>query len=73
MLSNALKSSSPRVIVKLGYEHEITFFFRALIHYVIDNEEEAEGIYYEERVKYEKAILLDQVIATRKKRNGKRI
>lgn len=73
MLSNALKSSSHRVIAKLGYEHEITFFFRALIHYVIDNEEEAEGIYHGERVKYEKAILLNQLVATRKKRRGKRI
>ncbi|KNH33584.1 hypothetical protein ACS76_06080 [Pantoea vagans] len=27
MLSNALKSSSPRIIQHLGYEHEITFFF----------------------------------------------
>jgi len=57
MLSNALKSSSPRIIQHLGYEHEITFFFRFLIHYAIDNEEEAEGIYMEERVKYEKNIL----------------
>jgi len=73
MLSNALSSSSPRVIVKLGYEHEITFFFRALIHYVIDNDDEAESVYLEERVKYEKAILLNQVITTRKKRRGKRL
>lgn len=75
MLSNALKSSSPRVIVKLGYEHEITFFFRALIHYVIDNDNdyEAERVYREERVKYEKEILLNQVIAIRKKRKGTRI
>lgn len=72
MLSNALKSSSPRIIQHLGYEHEITFFFRFMIHYVIDNEEEAEGVYLEERVKYEKAILLDQVIATRRKK-GTRI
>ncbi|MBV4369011.1 hypothetical protein [Erwinia phyllosphaerae] len=72
MLSNALKSSSPRIIQHLGYEHEITFFFRFMIHYAIDNEEDAEGVYLEERVKYEKAILLDQVIATRKKR-GTRI
>lgn len=73
MLSNALRSSSPRVIVKLGYEHEITFFFRALIHYVIDNQEEAEGIYHEERVKYEKAILLNQVLISRRKKRGKRL
>ena len=73
MLSNALKGSSHRVIDTLGYEHEITFFFRLLIHYAIDNEEEAEGVYREERVKYEKAILLGQVVATRKKRKGKRI
>lgn len=73
MLSNALKGSSQRVIDTLGYEHEITFFFRFLIHYAIDNEEEAEGVYREERVKYEKAILLDQLVATRKRRKGKRI
>lgn len=73
MLSNALKASSQRVIDTLGYEHEITFFFRFLIHYAIDNEEEAEGIYREERVKYEKAILLGQVVAMRKKRKGRRI
>ncbi|MCW1834785.1 hypothetical protein OLZ33_22760 [Pantoea ananatis] len=72
MLSNALKSSSPRIIKHLGYEHEITFFFRFMIHYVIDNEDEAEGVYLEERVKYEKAILLGQVIATRRKK-GTRI
>lgn len=73
MLSNALKSSSPRIIQHLGYEHEITFFFRFMIHYVIDNEEEAENIYREERVKYEKAILFNQVITTRRKRKGKRL
>lgn len=73
MLSSALKSSYPRIIVKLGYEHEITFFFRALIHYVIDNDYEAERVYREERVKYEKEILLNQVIAIRKKRKGTRI
>lgn len=73
MLSNALKGSSQRVIDTLGYEHEITFFFRFLIHYAIDNEEEAEGVYREERVKYEKAILLGQVIATNRKRKGKRL
>lgn len=73
MLSNALKSSFHRVIAKLGYEHEITFFFRALIHYVIDNNDEAERVYREERVKYEKEILLNQVIAIRKKRKGTRI
>lgn len=73
MLSNALKGSSQRVIDTLGYEHDITFFFRFLIHYAIDNEEEAEGVYREERVKYEKAILLNQLVATRKERKGKRI
>lgn len=73
MLSNALKVSSQRVIDTLGYEHEITFFFRFLIHYAIDNEEEAEGVYREERIKYEKAILLNQLVATRKERKGKRI
>ncbi|MBW1214334.1 MULTISPECIES: hypothetical protein [Pantoea] len=72
MLSNALKSSSSRIIQQLGYEHEITFFFRFMIHYAIDNEGEAENIYREERVKYEKAILFNQVITTRKKRRGKR-
>ncbi|RRZ87003.1 hypothetical protein [Erwinia sp. 198] len=74
MLSNALKSSSPRLIQHLGYEHEITFFFRFMVHYAIDNDEEAEGVYREERVKYEKAILLNQVTTTRKKkRDGKRL
>ncbi|WP_410516154.1 hypothetical protein QO152_05690 [Pantoea allii] len=73
MLSNALKLSSPRIIQHLGYEHEITFFFRFMIHYAIDNEEEAESIYREERVKYQRAILLSQVVATRKRREGKRI
>lgn len=73
MLSNALKSNSPRIIQHLGYEHEITFFFRFMIHYVIDNEEEAENIYREERVKYEKAILLKQVFVTKAKRKGRRI
>jgi len=73
MLSNALKSSSPRIIQYLGYEHEITFFFRFLIHYAIDNEEEAESVYREERVKYEKAILLDQLYTRKKKRKGKRL
>jgi len=73
MLSNALKSSSPRIIQHLGYEHEITFFFRFLIHYAIDNEEEAEGIYREERVKYEKAILLGNLVAISSKRKRRRI
>ncbi|MFG6075671.1 hypothetical protein [Erwinia sp. OPT-41] len=73
MLSRALKSSSPRIIQHLGYEHEITFFFRFMIHYAIDNEEEAENIYHEERVKYKKAILFNQVITTRKKRRRKRV
>lgn len=73
MLSNALKSSSPRIIQHLGYEHEITFFFRFLIHYAIDNEEEAENIYLSERVKYEKAMLLEKLMVTRKRRKKKRI
>jgi len=72
MLSNALKGSSQRVIDTLGYEHDITFFFRFLIHYAIDNEEEAEEVYREERVKYEKTILLDQLVETKKKK-GRRI
>lgn len=72
MLSNALKSSSPRIIQHLGYEHEITFFFRFMIHYAIDNEEEAEDVYRKERVKYEKSVLLRQVVLT-KKSKGKRI
>jgi hypothetical protein len=73
MLSNALKSNSPRIIQYLGYKHEITFFFRFMIHYAIDNEEKAENVYRKERIKYEKAMLLDQLVATRKKRKGKRI
>lgn len=73
MLSNALKSSSPRIIQYLGYEHDITFFFRFMIHYAIDNEEEAENIYREERVKYEKAILLGLSRFTKGKKQGKRI
>lgn len=73
MLLNALKSSSPRIIQHLGYEHKITFFFRFMIHYTIDNEEEAENIYREERVKYEKAILLEKLMVTRKRRKKKRI
>ena len=71
MLSNALKLSSLRIIQHLGYEHDITFFFRFLINYAIDNEEEAENIYREERVKYEKAILLDQIYTRKKNRKGK--
>ena len=62
MLSNALKSSSPRIIQYPGYEHEITFSFRFRVNYAIDNEEEMGNIYREERVKYEKAILLEQLI-----------
>jgi len=73
MLSNALKWSSPRVIQYLGYEHEITFFFRFMIHYAIDNEEEAENIYREERVKYEKELLskLYQFQKSKKRRSGR--
>ncbi|WP_210504789.1 hypothetical protein [Pantoea ananatis] len=73
MLSNALKSSSSRIIQHLGYEHEITFFFRFMIHYAIDNEEEAENIYLSERVKYEKAMLLEKLMVTRNRRKKKRI
>lgn len=73
MLSNALKSSSPRIIQHLGYEHEITFFFRFLIHYVIENEEEAEALYQEERVKHERKILLNQFENIKRNRKGKRI
>ncbi|AYP22245.1 hypothetical protein D0A61_04280 [Pantoea agglomerans] len=73
MLSNALKSNSPRIIQYLGYEHEITFFFRFMIHYAIDNEEEAEGIYREEHVKYDKAMLLSNLVAISSKRKRRRI
>ena len=73
MVSNALKCSSKRIIDTLGYEHELTYFFRYLIHYAIDNEEEAESIYREERVKYEKTILLENLDAPRKQRKGKRM
>jgi len=73
MLSNALKSSSPRIIQHLGYEHEITFFFRFLIHYAIEKEDEAESVYREERVKYEKTMLLSQETTKIKKIKRKRI
>lgn len=73
MLSNALKGSSQRVIDTLGYEHELTFFFRYLIHYAIDNEQEAEGIYQAQRVKYEKSMLSNLPSGARRKRRGKRI
>ena len=73
MLSNALKSSSPRIIHHLGYEHEITFFFRFRINYTIDNEEEVGNVYREERVRYEKAVLLNQVVAAIKKRKKRRV
>jgi|GEM_PF-2082563 len=68
MLSNALKSNSPRIIQHLGYEHEITYFFRFVISYVTDNEEEAEFIYHKERVKYEKSVLLSQLLTNNKKK-----
>ncbi|MDY0900063.1 hypothetical protein [Pantoea agglomerans] len=71
MLSDALKCSSKRIIDTLGFEHELTYFFRYLIHYAIDNEQEAEGIYQAERVKYEKSVLLSQVSPNKKKRKGK--
>lgn len=73
MLSNALKGSSQRVIDTLGYEHELTFFFRCLIHYAIDNEHEAKGIYQAERVKYEKNILMKSTPSKKKKRKGTRL
>lgn len=57
MLSNALKSSSPRIILKLGFDHDIYCFFHILIFYVLDNEEDAEELYHQERVKYERKIL----------------
>ncbi|UIA84653.1 hypothetical protein LU604_06845 [Erwinia tracheiphila] len=38
---------------------------------MIENEEEAEGVYREERVKYEKAILLGQVYVTKKRERVK--
>jgi len=71
MLSDALKRSSQRVIDRLGYEHELTFFFKYLIHYAIDNEHEAEGIYQAERVKYEKSMLSNLPCGSRRKRRGK--
>jgi len=67
MLSNALKMSSIRVIDKLGCEHDITFFFHFLVEYVIDNKNEAERIYRNERIKYEQSILSDQLVITKKK------
>ncbi|WP_368656753.1 hypothetical protein [Pantoea agglomerans] len=73
MLSNALKGTSQRVIDTLGYEHELTFFFRYLIHYAVDNEQEAEGIYHAERVKYEKNILMKATPSKKKKRKGTRL
>ena len=73
MLSNALKTSSPRILQHLGYEHEVTFLFRYLIHYVIENANEAEGIYSEERAKYEKEILLGQVEPPKRKRQKRRL
>ena len=39
-----------------------------MISYVIDNEEEAEFIYHKERVKYEKSVLLGQLLENNKKR-----
>jgi len=71
MLSNALKGSSQRVVDTLGYEHEITFFFSYLIHYAIDNENEAQRIYQEERIKYEKQILLNQFEIFKGKNKGR--
>lgn len=73
MLSNALKCSSNRIIDTLGFEHELTFFFRYLIHYAIDNEHEAEGIYRKERIKFEKEVLSTKLPVIKKKRRGKRL
>jgi len=73
MLSNALKCSSKRIIDTLGYEHELTYFFRYLIHYAIDNEQEAEGIYRKERIKFEKEVLSTKLPVIKKKRRGKRL
>lgn len=73
MLSNALKFSSKRIIDTLGFEHELTYFFRYLIHYAIDNEQEAEEIYQAERIKYEKSMLSNLPSGTRRKRRGKRL
>lgn len=49
------------------------FWSRDRIDYAIYSKEEAEGIYREVRVKYEKAILLNQIYATQIKRKVKRI
>lgn len=73
MLSNALTGSSKRIIDTLGYEHELTYFFRYLIHYAIDNEQEAEGIYRMERIKFEKEVLSTKLPVIKKKRRGKRL
>jgi hypothetical protein len=73
MLSNALKGSSRHIIDTLGFEHELIYFFRYLIHYAIDNEQEAEGIYQVERVKYEKAMLSNLLSKARRKRGSKRL
>ena len=73
MLSNALKTSSARILRHVGYEHEVTFLFRYLIHYVIKNEQEAEDIYLQERAKYEKEVLLGLVEPPKKKRQKRRI
>lgn len=73
MLSNALKGSSQRIIDTLGYEHELTYFFRYLIHYAIDNEQEADGIYQAEKVKYEKSIIMESTPSRKKKRKGTRL
>ncbi|WP_168401219.1 hypothetical protein [Erwinia amylovora] len=73
MLSCALKCSSKRIIDTLGYEHELTYFFRYLIHYAIDNEQEGEGIYLAERVKYEKNILMKTTPSKKRKRKGNRL
>lgn len=73
MVSNALKCSSKRIIDTLGYDHELTYFFRYIIYYAIDNEQEAEGIYQAERVKYEKNILMKTTPSKKKKRKGNRL
>lgn len=73
MLSIAFQNSTTRLTDHLGYEHELTFLFRYLIHYVIDNDNEAEGVYRKERTKYEKLLLSDQVQFMKKKRKGRRL
>jgi len=48
-----------------------SLYFCGVIHYVIDNENEAENVYREERVNYEQCILLKQVTEIDTKRRKK--